>query len=82
MIVDIMASLLFFCIGVLIGNNYHAIVKNYQTMKPKKRHATRNPHSFLHGKHKMEWFWRREAETDPDIRRLSLRDYAKLQSRL
>lgn len=49
----------------------------------KKRHATpynkANDH-MLYGRSKLEWFWTRNAEKDDYLRRLSLREYAKLKS--
>ena len=74
MIIDLLASLLFIAVGFMIGINYHTM------RKPKPRHATKNPHKFLYGKHKMEWFWRREHDDSPAARRLPLREYAKLRS--
>jgi hypothetical protein len=48
-----------------------------------KRHATqyqRASDHTLYGRSKLEWFWMRHAEKDDYLRRLSLREYAKLKS--
>ena len=36
--------------------------------------------TYLHGRHKMEWFWMRETEENPAYKGLSLRQYAKIKS--
>lgn len=48
----------------------------------RKRHATpyNQQSHMLYGRSKMEWFWARNAETEEYLRRLSLREYAKLKS--
>lgn len=49
----------------------------------RKRHATRYRRSTdhaLYGRSRLEWYWRRHAEKDEYLRRLSLREYAKIKS--
>ena len=77
MIVDIIGAALFFAAGVIVGLNGMDL---WRLKKPIKRPmATKDDEMFLYGKHKMEWFWRRQY--DKDVQKpISLKDYAKLRS--
>lgn len=78
MIVDLIGALFFFSIGVIVGINHDAMPRLRKTIK--RPMATKDCEHFIAGRHKMEWFWRRELDERPEMRCLTLREYAKVNT--
>ena len=76
-----MFELMYFLFGLALGM---VLIGNKDVVHPKRRRrfpmATPDDETQLEGRYKLYWFCERNNETDPKLRAMSLREYARYKT--